>query len=125
MKKVFQTIRGKNGNCLAACLCSILELDIKDVPNFCEKGAGWFRDCNNFLRKFGLSLLAIDYNIINRTQSEYDYPYIVQGLGPRGFYHAVVYRKGTMVRDPHPSGLGLTSFNDVIVFVRRGYGKND
>lgn len=122
MKKVFQTIHGKNGNCLAACLCSILELGIKDVPNFCKKGKGWFRDCNNFLRKSNLGLLAIDYNTINRTQSDYDYHYIVQGKSSRGFYHAVVYRNGEMVHDPHPSDAGLLSFNDAIVFVRRGDG---
>ncbi|MFA5790752.1 MAG: hypothetical protein WC976_06800 [Caldisericia bacterium] len=119
MKKVFQTIHGESGNCLAACLCSILELDIKDVPNFCEKGNGWFQDCNNFLRKFNLGLLAIDHNVISRTQSDYDYHYIVQGKSPRGFYHAVVYHKNKMVHDPHPSGLGLTDFNDVIVLARR------
>ena len=42
MKPVDQTIlTAPGGNCFAACVASILELPLADVPNFCSEERWW------------------------------------------------------------------------------------
>lgn len=52
---VKQTImKPPSGNCLAACVASILELGIDEVPNFILHGEGWLDALNRFLFTRGL-----------------------------------------------------------------------
>lgn len=59
---VYQTVRGARGNCFAACVASILEIDIEATPEYLdEKGMplypGWLAVWNEFLRPLGLGLV--------------------------------------------------------------------
>lgn len=111
MKPVDQTLfGGKEGNCYAACLASLLELSIDDVPNFCAHPGNWLGRAEEWTRKnHGLTMLGF------RPKGEgafYCIPavyHIMAGKSPRGLDHAVVAFQGQMVHDPHPSRDGLVS----------------
>lgn len=56
MKEVFQTKFGLNqGNCLSACIASILEVSIEDVPDF--PTTGWFDVLINYCLANNLTLM--------------------------------------------------------------------
>lgn len=42
------------GDCLRACVASIFELPLLDVPHFAELGPGWFQVMLEWLRPMGL-----------------------------------------------------------------------
>ncbi len=110
MRRVEQTIFGDGkGNCFAACIASILDLSIEEVPNFVDLGPikSWFLAVNDWLvetrRHFYLHLetkaagngIGWGYHVMN-------------GMGPRGVMHSVVgFGDVGMVWDPHPSHAGL------------------
>jgi hypothetical protein len=55
MKKVFQTINEKgNGNCLSACLATLLGMELKDVPHLDSKN--WYKSMRKFLNDNGYIL---------------------------------------------------------------------
>lgn len=93
------------GNCWQACLASILDLPLDDVPHFVDidarGGENWFHSTINWLWKRGLAMYTPE------THPENMY-YLVTGKSPRGdFYHVVVYRNGELVHDPHPDRTGV------------------
>jgi len=66
-RKVYQTILHSDnavGNCLQACIATILELSIEDVPHFvARKKADWFDKMNEWLLgKAGVYCMNIDAN---------------------------------------------------------------
>lgn len=106
MLPVYQTIfqsENVDGNCLQACVASLLELDMAEVPNFSSYGDYWFMELVKWGLNKGFLVLTIDGYPPTEVYS------IVGGKSPRGdFTHAVVYGpNGNMVHDPHPSGDGL------------------
>lgn len=116
MRPVDQTIFGApNGNCFAACVASILELPLEDVPNFCARD-GWFLALRDWLKPHGLFPMAFDD--VNDETFEYigDALSIVSGPAARGHLHACVYRGAELLHDPHPSRAGLISFKDMVLF---------
>lgn len=117
MKPVTQTkFGGEEGNCFAACVASVLELSIDDVPNFCGLyGPEWFIKFDEWLRSQGYGALMLNPDGGAPLHNCY---YLIGGNGPRGFAHEVVGLNGKMVHDPHPSGDGLTDITDYIVFVK-------
>lgn len=97
MKPVEQTIiELGQGNCVAACIASILELPIDRLPNF--HGGGWHHRWADWLEPANLTLTELD---VDKTP-------------PRGFsilaadsprnpvLHAVVACGRNIVWDPHP-----------------------
>lgn len=123
MKPVFQTKfssrdRSTRGNCLAACVASLLEISIEHVPEWEEMDKEWGDSFISFLEEKG-----IDFNgtftmsgaahswqwLIDNGYQGIDGHYIVCGKSPRfpQIDHAVIYRYGEMVHDPHPSAQGL------------------
>lgn len=110
------------GNCLRACLASLLEVDIDSIPAFEDKfglkSNEWYTDFTNYLSSCGLK----DYGYIGvktepPTQEELnnyiglDGYYIVCGKSPREHVkngHAVIYYKGQPIHDPHPDNTFLT-----------------
>lgn len=105
MKPVKQTTfldkaKGTRGNCLSACLASILELGIEEVPHFAEQ-AEWQESLFKWLARHGLEL-----------ENQNDAPNglaIAIGYSPREIRHAIVVNNGVMVWDPHPDNNGLVS----------------
>jgi len=98
---VDQTLFGnKNGNCFSACVASILDLALEDVPNFCaQPNKNWYRDFVDWCKTQEL--------VARYSTNDPQVLCIASGPSYRGSWlHAVVWDRG-MVHDPHPSRLGL------------------
>lgn len=120
MKPVMQTLfhdKDGTGNCFEACIASIFEMDLKDVPNF--HGDNWFGDFWKWLKEKGYTSYGSLYNEkIENYKGGVDGYFIVAGESPRGKHikggHAVVYKNGIMVHDPHPEGTGVLSIKYIM-----------
>lgn len=117
MKPVYQTKFGdKEGNCFAACLASLLEIPLEDVPDFyAQHRSGWYIAFNAWLRQFGL--MPVMFNDL----AEYfplDAYYLVGGESERGIPHSCIARNGVIVHDPFPDGKGLKTISDYTFFIR-------
>jgi hypothetical protein len=122
VKFLHQTSFGfPNGNCFATCLACILELDVATVPNFCfENGDDWFNAANAWLtERFHLRMIMLKWD--SRASAKYglgDALCIAGGPAERGFAHAVVWKNGKLLHDPHPDSTGLIGDpEDYIVFL--------
>lgn len=112
MKPVDQTIFGDGkGNCFAACVASILELPIEEVPNFCEGwDEEWFDKYQEWLRPHGFSVVMLV--AWSEWKPNPGQLCTMGGKSPRGdFDHCVVGEwtgeEWRVVHDPHPSRAGL------------------
>ncbi len=97
---------GKDGNCLAACLATLLRLDIDEVPGFFSDDSGtWREKMGAWLVERGWGHLCIagpPPEMLGPAMS------IVSGKSPRGdWLHATVWRGRELLHDPHPSRAGL------------------
>ena len=144
MKLVDQDQFGERGNCFAACMASIFELPLADVPG-CH-GQGWQMALGEFLRDRGLiyaevprgNLIATATDVIcspekkampGRTLGWQPLMYgvwplvILVGPSYRGaFDHAVVGETNgygvRVLHDPHPSRDGLPYVHSIGMFVK-------
>lgn len=119
MKKVFQTkFHGENsrGNCLAACLASVFDLSISDLPEFeMMERDEWIHVMLTWLEDRGYDLDVFRTNPGGElAKGTY---YMAIGKSPRGIDHCVVYRDGFMVHDPHPQGGGLVKVDSYWTFI--------
>lgn len=126
MKPVRQTVFGNHkGNCFAACVASILELRLDEVPNFaCQKP--WEAKMNAWLHERGLHSLTCHFVPVE-GESEVVIPelrgyYIVSGTSPRAtedehFLHSVVYLDGERCHDPHPDQTWTLDVRDWTFFL--------
>ena len=118
---------GINGDCLRACIASILETSIENIPHFLRSGSA--KDCNNelnlFLAERGLFLLDVEYSGAKAILDAniligHACYHLIAGPSPRhkDLYHSVVGRNGDIIHDPHPSrdNLGGTHKDWVISF---------
>lgn len=121
MIPVFQTHisneeTGVRGNCLWAAIASITEIPLIRFDGFEYMMEGsWFPPLWNILVEHGFTYQGmirklekiLSYNI------GVDGYYVVCGGSPRGFKpgHAVVFKNGEMIHDPHPDGTGITSID--------------
>ncbi len=112
MKPVYQTKFGgadapeeEQGNCIAACLASIVELTLEEVPDFSGgiMNGRWYFRLQSWLGDYNLSVLILD------KEGRHDLPdgYAMAGvtsetLGPL-VGHMVVIRGGLVVHDPNPN----------------------
>ena len=115
-----EIMTGGEGDCLSACLASLLELEIGQVPKFrrdhgpakmMPAARAWLRE------KIDLSLICVDLeNVpVKLLAAAPGQLCIAAGRGPLrgGLPHAVVGRLSDggrafeMVHDPHPSGRGI------------------
>lgn len=118
MRKVAQTAFGRpDGNCFEACLASILELSLEEVPHFI--GDDWLYRYNQWLRwHFSLQLITFTpYGMESLSPHTYA---IANGPNHHGRPHSVVIRggaRGAVVHDPNPSSSGLLVVETILVFV--------
>ena len=118
MIAVDQTIlssESEKGNCLAACVASILEIPLEDVPNFVGE-TSWFSALRKFVLIHGYHLFELSPN--------YSLPvyHLMIGPGPRSrdgkqIHHSVVGKEGSIIHDPHPSRAGLLEVEYFLVFL--------
>ena len=120
MRPVDQTRFGApDGNCMEACVASILELELGGVPDLAVSGDDWHDTLADFLARFDLEPLELDARKTRGIWVPTGF-HIISGKSPRGnFLHAVVGLGGKMVHDPHPNREGLAKEEQWIVFVVR------
>lgn len=101
---------GGKGNCWAACLATLLDKPLSEVPNFCgEMGDAWWEETQSWLQ--GQGLYGIEVFLAGDgpwLMSLPPVPVILTGKSPRGeFGHACVGRISgndiEFIHDPHPS----------------------
>jgi len=115
----------QRGNCYQAALASLLELPLNDVPNFVgidvAGGENWWTHSTQWLYNRGYDMYywpIEDEN--NPLEPAPDEHYLISGKSPRGnFYHVAVYLDGNLAHDPHPSGAGILTEEDVFLIRRR------
>lgn len=94
---------GISGDCLRACVASILELPLEEVPHFVEEHQNGILAMHDWLFTRGIDCLALKghYDVSTHV--------IFTGLSPRSTHgrHAVVGLAGEIVHDPHPDRTGL------------------
>ena len=116
MKPVMQTIFDDvYGDCFRACVASIFEFSIEEMPNFWEQtqdASEFWRLNNSWLMKnydfkvLSFQLLPEDRHVVESLLC------IACAKSPRSdIDHAVVWQDG-LLHDPHPSGAGLTEKPD-------------
>lgn len=115
MIRVYQTIFGNDprnpGNCFQACVASLFDLPLEDVPHFVAE-KNWWRFLEQWLLQFGLYPVNIEYK--GFMPQGYT---ILNGKSPRGYAHSVIVKGGRIVHDPHPAGGGVEP-EDYTVFVK-------
>jgi len=121
MKPVIQTSFSNadesiRGNCLWAAISSLTEIPLERFKGFeyLNNGA-WFPPLWDILIEFDFiyqGMIRGKKEILNYSPGVDGY-YIVCGGSPRGCPsgHAVVFKNGEMVHDPHPEGTGITSID--------------
>ena len=106
------------GDCMRACVASILELPINEVPHFLEVAKGSIYEFYNLIEEF---LLERGYEAYWQHSLIYhwrpglpDCYHIISGPSPRypGVGHAVVGLNGSPVFDPHPDNTMLAGTPD-------------
>jgi hypothetical protein len=119
MKPVDQTTFGpRDGNCFSACIASILELPISEVPWFMGGQDDRWMERNLLPWLAPRGLYAICFGL--RGPDDWVPPgyYIVGGESARGgCLHSVVALAGKTVHDPHPSRAGVKSHDDGTILV--------
>ena len=107
--------KGLIGNCLQACIASILNKSIDQVPHFvARKKADWFDVMNDWLlQNAGVEAMMISEDS-NIAPSGYA---ILNGKSPRGSMHSVVILNGELAHDPHPAGGGIIEPTSYTIFV--------
>lgn len=127
MTPVDQTRFGHGaGNCLAACVASLLDLPITEVfdipaggkdPDYWSIVDGWLKE-----RGLGLAYVDIRKHDSDELAASVRIPwgshYMAWGPSPRGLEHSVIHCKGQLAHDPHPDRSGLTQVKAVAFLVR-------
>lgn len=114
MKPVWQPMRpGEQGQCFRACLASLMEIEIDDIPPFELIGYDTDEALNEFFSGFGLTFLEQRGDEqIAASLASYSGESIVFGTSDywtdgglnKGAKHAVIFREGRIVHDPQPGG---------------------
>lgn len=120
MRPIDQTTFGvPEGNCFAACLASLLEIPLEEVPDLThETDSSWWGVVEKWLRLRGL--YAVNFVCRGKDLDTFVPPglHILNGPSPRGaFDHSVVARGREIVHDPHPSRAGLAGYRDRMMLV--------
>lgn len=125
MKPLIQTVmeNGK-GNCLAACIASILEVPIESVPDL---GAGTFLAVmDEYLKTKGIVPVWVHaVQLASAWVGNADNYCILVGRSPRteGVSHAVVGKPNgygfKIIHDPHPDGTGIKGEVTSVIFLGR------
>lgn len=121
MKPVNQTRFGDDGNCVQACLASLFNLELSDVPHFIDEevaaGHGWYWAMQLWsMRKF--SLYPVNLAVGGGHTAIVDGYYCVSGLSHRGRQHMCIAKNGVIIHDPHPDNTGLLEVDEVLVFAK-------
>lgn len=116
MNPVMQTVLGRHGNCYSACLASLFEIPLDQVPNFFDVAgdddSAWWGEVRSWLRARGFGVITVLVDENSRLDL-FDGWFIVGGESCRGIGHATIWRDGQLVHDPHPSKCGIIKADSV------------
>ncbi len=126
MKPIFMTKFGgaeapeeEQGNCMAACLASLFELELDDVPDFGGKinNGTWYGILNVWLaqRNLELSFYPVK-NVILPMLGYYMLAVKSTTLKNPNDGHMVIAQNGTVVHDPNPNAKSVGEKEDVWMF---------
>lgn len=110
MKPVDQTeFEAGRGNCIAACLASILELPVTDVPNFTLSDDKWAAVTDWLASNHHILPLITPWPLVSPFSRRHC---VLLGASPRSERgHAVVGLldgyKAEVIHDPHPTRAGI------------------
>lgn len=109
MTPVKQTIFGsENGNCLAACIASMLNIPIDHVPNWGIDIEYNVNTLNMFLSNYGMFHVLVNIKDLEEQLISCNGYYILCGESFSELCdHAVIYRNAELFFDPMPNGKGL------------------
>lgn len=104
------------GNCVQACLASVLSLPLDAVPPFDEAtGPEQLMAFDAWLRARGIESFR---RYTERGQVPFNEGlYLASGPSPRGVHHMVVMCDGRLLHDPHPSRAGLLEVRYITVLI--------
>lgn len=133
MKSVDQSsTRWGVGNCLQACLASILEVPLEATPNFLVQESDWLDALAKWLDvQFAMSVVLLKFGDTPSFTQPRGYC-VASGPTRRYPKHSVVWLEGRIVHDPHPARPGLNRIDDLLVFtvpnpivlIRNGNGRS-
>ena len=115
----------RGGNCLTACIASILGVDLSEVPDFDMRADGpetWAEFYGSWLASIGKSIITVDV-VGGDLRMRGAGSIILLGSTERNsteIGHAVVgiidgYGEYVVIHDPHPSRSGLKSVTGAVV----------
>lgn len=90
---------------MAACIASLLEVGIDEVPVLTEDT--WLAELNAWLERINLFYMEVSLPETYWLGMKYWGYHTICGESSRGLLHAVVGFQGKMVHDPHPDKSGL------------------
>ncbi|KKL93968.1 hypothetical protein LCGC14_1869380 [marine sediment metagenome] len=101
---------------MAACVASVFELDLDQVPNLNPDNGDWWVELQRFVQARGVTIVCLDYSedLIREVGGCWT---IVSGKTSRGFMHATVWKNGQLVHDPHPLREGLIEPEEIDIFI--------
>lgn len=91
---------GKLGNCFVACLASLLELRLGQVPRFHLMKRGWDKRLDEVLTKHGCKTYGYCNGLPVGPGVDGFFIVAMPVVEHRGYYHWVVWKDGKMVFDP-------------------------
>jgi hypothetical protein len=124
MKPVDQTIIDKDrGDCMRACIASMLELDLSQVPNFLAFGRLWYNMMWAFLGVLGWELHYTDFKNKPTENDTINGAIMasVKSLTIEGSTHSVLIDiNGNVIHDPNPNKLysDKTVLNEMVGFFK-------
>lgn len=101
-----QTISGPDvdGDCLRACLATLLQLPFYQVPHFAEKPwDGWYERFEDWVQQQGYQMQYVKPEELASVPGFV----LVFGRAGKGGQHACIYSSGRLFHDPHSTRLGL------------------
>lgn len=103
MIKVDQTKFPVRGNCWRACIASLIEIDIDDMPTFEDMEDQWLVKTRSWLRTQGFEMHVLSKQLVPKGLA------IASGTSPRHSQtgHSIIVYEGELYHDPHPDRTGI------------------
>lgn len=120
------------GNCLAACVASLLDLSINDVPDFGTTGAYWFRELVDWCAARDIGVIYLPYDKSTEGLWSNVYGIECRPMLEANWSHCVVVKrditqkdgdknwewKARRVHDPNPESLKLGPAGYILILQR-------
>jgi hypothetical protein len=115
--------KGIYGNCIQACVASLMDMRINNVPHFVTYGDDMIDVLKEFCNANGYRFSGLLYKPNEMELNDFkgvDGYYIVGGKSPRNKYgHAVIYKNGKPFFDPHPDNTFTRTIDSIYLITRR------